>query len=98
MDSTFLPSGCWPEGLWIERTGPVKLGLAVEIIEGGWHWRCRKAWVHGIRLPLALFPRSTACKRMEQGLYRFQVSFSLPVLGVVLAYGGLLERQGASPG
>jgi hypothetical protein len=93
MDSTFRPVGTWPDGLWLEQTGPVRLGLAVGVIDGGWHWRCRKAWLHGVRLPLALFPQSIAYKRVEDGRYRFRVAFTMPLLGRVLAYGGLLESQ-----
>lgn len=93
MDSAFHPIGAWPDGLWLERTGPVRLGLAVDVIEGGWYWRCRKAWFFGIRLPLALFPQSTAYKRIEDGRYRFQVAFAMPLLGEVLSYGGLLESR-----
>ncbi|MET0815538.1 MAG: DUF4166 domain-containing protein [Pseudoxanthomonas sp.] len=91
MDSTFWPFGAWPDGLWLEETGPFRMGLAVEVIDGGWYWRCRKVWLHGIRLPLMLFPQSSAYKRIEHGRYRFQVSFKLPLLGTLLSYGGLLE-------
>lgn len=47
-------------------------------------------WLHGVRMPLWLLPRTTAYKRIEAGRYRFQVAFSLPLLGTVLSYGGLL--------
>ena len=93
MDSTVRPIGTWPDGLWLEQTGPVRLGLAVEVIEGGWYWRCRKVWLYGIRFPCWLLPQSTAYKRIEDGQYRFQVTFTAPLLGVVLAYGGLLRSQ-----
>jgi hypothetical protein len=73
----------------------VRLGLAVEVIDGGWYWRCRKVWLYGIRLPLALFPRSDAYKRIEDGRYRFQVTFTVPLLGPVLSYGGLLDSHDA---
>ena len=95
MDSTFRPLGAWPDGLWLEQTGPVRLGLAVEVTDGGWYWRCRKVWLYGIRLPLALFPRSDAYKCIEGERYRFQVTFAMPLLGRVLSYGGLLESQPA---
>jgi hypothetical protein len=95
MDSTFFPIGAWPDGLWLEQTGPVRLGLAVEVIDGAWYWRCRKAWLHGVRLPLVLFPQSTAYKCVEDGRYRFQVTFTMPLLGSMLAYGGVLESQPA---
>lgn len=60
MDSTFYPVGAWPGGLYLEQTGPVWRGLAIEVIDGAWCWRCRKAWLQGVRLPLVLFPQSTA--------------------------------------
>jgi len=91
MDSTFRPLGTWPDGLWLEQTGPVRLGLAVEVIDGAWHWRCRKSWLYGVRLPQTLFPQSSAYKCVEDGKYRFQVMFAVPLLGRVLSYGGLLE-------
>lgn len=85
MDSNFHPVGSGPDGLWLEQTGPVRLDLAVEVIDGGWFWRCRKVWFHGVRLPLALFPQSTAYKCVENGRYRFQVTFTMPLLGNVLS-------------
>lgn len=95
IDFTFRSIGTWPDGLWLEQTGPVRLGLglAVEVIDGVWYWRCRKAWLHGIRLPLVLFPQSTEYKCVEDGPYRFQVTFTILLLGAVLAYGGVLESQ-----
>jgi hypothetical protein len=66
------------------------------VIDGGWYWRCRKVWLYGVRLPLALFPRSDAYKCVEGGRYRFQVTFMVPLLGRVLSYGGLLESYPAS--
>ena len=77
--------------MWLKQMGPVRLGLAVEVIDGGWYWRCRKAWLFGVRLPLAVPPQSTAYKYAEDGRYRFQVTFTMPLLGDVLFSGGLLE-------
>lgn len=95
--STFLPSGHWPDGCWVEETAAITLLLQVDVIDGGWYWRCigarRGAW----RIPRWLLPRSRAGKRIEDGRYRFDVSFSLPLFGEVLAYGGLLEAESASP-
>src|SRR5690349_12564436 len=39
MVSRFEPVGAWPDGCWIERTGAVRLDLAVDIVDGGWRWR-----------------------------------------------------------
>jgi hypothetical protein len=91
MHSTFVAQGQWPDGCWMESTGPLRLALSVDVVDGAWHWRPLKLWVHGVRLPLWCFPRSHAFKRVENGRYRFSVSFSLPLWGTVLSYGGLLE-------
>lgn len=89
--SRFQPFGTWPDGYWIEHTGPVRLRLTVDVIEGGWYWRCLGVHLHGVPLPLWLFPRTTAYKRIEEGRYRFCVRFDLPLLGRVLEYSGALE-------
>jgi hypothetical protein len=89
--SQFHPLGAWPQGCWIEQTGPVQLRLTVDVIEGGWYWRCLGVRLHGLPMPLWLFPRTTAYKRIEDGRYRFCVRFDLPLLGRVLEYSGRLE-------
>lgn len=99
MVSVFEPVGHWPDGHWVERTGPITLILGVEVIDGGWHWQPRAAKMGRLPVPLWLLPRSHAYKRIEDGRYRFSVSFSLPVLGVVLSYRGLLAVEaGAARG
>jgi hypothetical protein len=93
MQSLFVPVGTSAHGYWIESNGPIRLALTVDIIGGGWYWRCLKIWVHGVRMPLWLLPKTTAFKRVEGGRYRFYVGFSLPLLGTVLSYGGLLSAS-----
>jgi hypothetical protein len=91
MRSLFVPVGRWPEGHFIERSGQLQLQLGVDVIEGGWHWRFRRALWNGIALPRGLLPQSVAHKVIEGDRYRFHVSFVLPVLGRVLSYEGLLD-------
>lgn len=93
MRSTFVPHGTWPDGWWIETTGPFELRLAVDVVDGGWHWRCVGARLHGIGVPLWLLPRTQAFKRIENGRYRFEVAVALPVFGTVLRYGGVLDAS-----
>jgi hypothetical protein len=93
MKSTFRPVGRWPDGYWIEDTGPVSLQLTVDIVEGGWHWRCLRIHFGGVRLPLWLFPRSTAYKTVDGNNYRFHVGFALPLVGTVLSYEGALRLE-----
>jgi Domain of unknown function (DUF4166) len=90
MRSTFLPIGRLPDGHWVEKTGGIALTLTVDVIDGGWHWRCLGVTLAGIPMPRWLFPSSTAYKTIENGKYRFYVGLSLPLLGTVLSYGGML--------
>jgi hypothetical protein len=91
MRSLFVPVGQRPTGYWVESTGPLKMDLTVDIVDGGWYWRCLRLTVKGLRLPVWLFPKSRAYKRIEDGNYRFYVGFSVPLLGTVLSYSGLLQ-------
>lgn len=89
--SEFRPVGRYPGGHWLETTGPVQMRLGVDLADGGWRWRVLAAHWRGWRLPLALFPRTHAYKRIENASrYRFAVSFSLPLLGELLRYEGAL--------
>lgn len=92
--STFRPCGRWPDGSWIEETGALALRLQVDVVDGGWQWRCIGARLGRWPLPLWLLPGTHAGKRIEAGDYRFDVSIALPLLGEVLGYGGLLQLAG----
>lgn len=96
MHSLFRPVGCWPTGYWLETTGFLRLCLTVDVIDGGWHWRCLGVRIAGLTLPPWLFPRSRAYKCIDDGRYRFHVGFALPLLGTLLWYEGLLDARAAS--
>jgi hypothetical protein len=91
MASVFAPVGSKIQGYWLERTGPLRMRLTVDIIDGGWHWRCLQLRWRAVPLPMWLFPKSRAFKLIENEHYRFYVGFSLPLLGTVLSYSGLLH-------
>lgn len=93
MQSVFKPVGTIGAGFWLETTGPLALKLTVDILEGGWHWRCLSMRLWKIPLPLWLFPHSKAFKKIEGDKYRFYVGFSLPIFGTILSYNGLLAAQ-----
>jgi hypothetical protein len=67
--------------------------LTVDIREGAWYWRVLAGKIHGIAVPLWLLPKTTAYKRIEDGAYRFNVAISVPILGTVLSYSGLLTPR-----
>ncbi len=89
--SVFVPKGRLNDGYWLELTGKVQLYLTIDIIDSGWYWRCLKVRFRGIPVPRWLFPRTEAYKRIEDGRYRFYVGVSLPWLGLLFSYSGLLE-------
>jgi Domain of unknown function (DUF4166) len=93
MRSTFTPVGTIKDGYWLEDTGPLAMRLTVDTRDGGWHWRCLSMRFLGVPLPLWLFPNSKAYKLIEDNKYRFYVGFSLPLLGNVLSYSGVLASS-----
>ncbi len=91
MKSTFRPVGVIDDGYWVEETGSLKMRLTVDIIDGGWYWRCLSLRVLGVPFPTWILPKSRAYKTIENGSYRFFVGFSAPLLGDLISYSGLLE-------
>lgn len=91
LESVFVPIGAWPDGYWIETTGPVRLHLAVDVVDGAWRWRALRAYVRGVRMPMGLLPRTSADKAIVDGRYVFHVDVALPGVGHVLGYRGALE-------
>jgi hypothetical protein len=93
MRSVFTPVGTIDGGYWVEQTGPLKMRLTVDIKDGGWSWRCLGVRFFGLPLPPWVFPKSRAWKTVEDGRYRFHVGFSVPVVGDLLSYSGLLDAE-----
>ena len=67
--------------------------LTVDIINGGWFWRCLNISLFGISIPLWLIPKSQAFKKVENGKYKFNVTFTYPLLGKLVSYEGLLDAR-----
>ena len=93
VESLFKPFGNIQQGYWVETTGPLTMKLTVDIINGGWYWRCLKINFFGLPIPLWLTPKANAYKVIENGQYRFYVEFSLPVIGSLVCYQGLLQAE-----
>lgn len=91
--SLFKPVGKLGQGHWVEKTGPLKMELTVDVIDGGWHWRCLKVALHGLPIPQWLVPETRAYKLIENGEYRFFVGFSMPFIGTLVSYQGLLQAD-----
>ncbi len=82
--SHFEPVGHYPDGYWVERSGPIRLRFGVAIKDGAWHW---------IALAGALMPRTIASKAFIDGNYVFCVAVQFPLLGTVLSYRGALSLR-----
>ena len=93
VKSLFAPFGNNKNGYWIETTGPLKMKLTVDIVNGGWFWRCLKVSLFGLPIPLFLIPKSEAYKLIENGKYVFNVSFTYPLLGSLVSYRGILTAK-----
>ena len=90
FNSEFIPFGCYPQGHWVESSGPLRLVLGVSVQDGGWHWQHRSTRLHGIPIPRFLLPTTIASKHAEGEFYRFAVEVRASVFGKLLEYSGSL--------
>jgi len=93
VESLFVPVGNNKNGYWVETTGPLKMKLTVDIIEGGWFWRCLSISLFGLPIPTFFVPKSQAYKIIENSKYIFNVSFTYPLIGSLVSYRGVLDAQ-----
>ena len=94
MTSVFRPVGQYPDGHWLEDTGALRMKLAVDVVDGGWHWRVLGAHLRGLPLPRFLLPRTRASKCIDgDGRYRFVVEISQAPFGRLLCYEGVLRCE-----
>lgn len=91
VTSEFKPVDSITGGYWVEDTGPLRMILTVDVIDGGWYWRCLRFPFTGVPLPSWIFPESKAYKRIVDGRYQFFVGFYAPFFGRLLTYEGLLD-------
>ncbi len=68
----------------------LSLNLGVKILDGGWYWVQRKVKFMEVPMPTWLFPSSHAYKRIKNGMYEFSVTLTLPMIGKLVSYNGVL--------
>ncbi len=84
------------EGLVVERFGPFAFGLAIMVREGELHLVLRKWGFFGLPLPVALAPANQAFEDGRDGLFRFNVRISLPLVGLLVWYRGWLKPEASA--
>jgi hypothetical protein len=82
-----LGRGRW-DGLVVERFGPVAVAMAVLEETGRLRLVVRGWSKFGIQMPLRLAPRVEALEHDDGGRFNFDVSISLPIIGLVVHYRG----------
>ena len=74
-----------------EQLGIVQFHFQLLPDANGFDWQVRGVRVFGVPLPVSLFKGVLARSFALDGVYRFKVSATLPLVGFIIAYDGWLE-------
>ncbi|WP_163831511.1 DUF4166 domain-containing protein [Spartinivicinus ruber] len=74
-----------------EQLGPISLLLKLNIKDNKLSYHVVKTSVFGIPIPKVFSPTLTAYEMEYNELYRFHVSISLPIIGLLISYNGDLK-------
>jgi hypothetical protein len=77
-------------GLVRERFGPISIYMALLVEDSSLRYVVRGWSLFGISLPLAWGLRSTALESTQDGLFKFDVAISHPLMGLIVHYVGTL--------
>ncbi|GLK57630.1 saccharopine dehydrogenase-like NADP-dependent oxidoreductase [Methylopila capsulata] len=84
------------DGKLVERFGPLTFRLGLAASEGRISLPVLDAQLWGVPLPSLLRPRCEAVERAdEEGRFRFDVTLTLPVFGLLVRYAGWLKPKPA---
>lgn len=81
------------EWLVRERFGPVAVDMALVVERACLRYVVRRWSFFGISLPLWLGPRSAALEDVHGEQFRFDVEVSLPIVGLIVRYSGMLAES-----
>ncbi|WP_166943963.1 SDR family oxidoreductase [Sphingopyxis panaciterrae] len=77
--------------LLVERFGPLAFAMALVVEGGRLHLVPRRWSAFGIPMPRFLLPDGTSFESEQDGKFHFAVEISAPLIGLVVAYEGMLE-------
>jgi hypothetical protein len=79
--------------LLLESSGPGTIGFELAVDRGGLLFRCRRAWLVGVRIPLWLAPQIEADNRaVDPERWSVSVRFSVLGLGQIAKYEGEIRQ------
>ncbi len=81
----------WTPGHVIEQFGPLDFTIRLRWDGTQLHYEMAGGYLLGFRLPSALLPRSEAFETVKDGIFRFDVRLSLPIVGLLSHYRGWLK-------
>jgi uncharacterized protein DUF4166 len=88
-------------GCLIERVGLSEVRLRLQVIDGALHYRTERVVLRlgPLRVPLPrwLAPRITACETPDGSHLRVHVDVVLPLVGLLIAYDGVLTKIETMP-
>lgn len=81
----------WTPGHVVEQFGPLDFTIRLRWDGARLHYEMAGGYLLGFRLPSALLPRSEAFEAVEDGVFRFDVRITLPLVGLLAHYRGWLK-------
>lgn len=75
----------------VEVLGPIRMNMQLQVSEGALIYRLVKARILGVPIPLWLAPRVIAEEAQVGEVYRFTVNVSMPLVGLLVSYGGDMQ-------
>ena len=85
-------------GLLRERVGPSTFTFALDAASDGMALKLKGVRFLGVPIPRLLMPVVLTFESEREGRYCFEVEASLPGLGLLVRYGGWLEREESPTG
>lgn len=84
MRSHFVREGAY----LVEKLGPLNMKLKLSVEGSTLHYRLQKTTFWGIPIPALLAPKVIAKEGEFEQFYRFSVYVRLPLIGLLVCYGG----------
>lgn len=79
------------EGLIVERRFPLAVAMRLVPDASGLTYEPLRYWLFGLPWPSALAPRAMARERSVEGVFTFDVTVAMPLLGTIISYRGRLR-------